>query len=156
MRHPEDELTAYLDGALAPAERASVEAHLGECPRCRAARDRLAATLALLRRLPATSAPSPGFEQRFYARLATERPAPAVRPGIHAWLRWRFAAPALATAAVAAALIVTTSHRRAHERALAEHLDLLESYEEVASVDAVDTAEDAQVVAHLHELEPRP
>jgi anti-sigma factor RsiW len=156
MRHPEDELTAYLDGALAPAARDAVEAHLAGCPGCRAARDRLAATLALLRRLPVASAPSPRFEQRLFTRLAAERPAPAARPRLRAWLGWRFAGPALATAALAATLIVTTSHRRAHARALAEHLDLLESYEEVASVDAVDTAEDAQVVAHLHELEPRP
>jgi len=29
-------LGAYLDGELAPAERADVEAHLGECARCAA------------------------------------------------------------------------------------------------------------------------
>lgn len=156
MRHREDELTAYLDGALPPPEHAAVEAHLAACPACRAARDRLTATLALLRRLPPAAAPSPAFEQRFLARLASERPAAGGGPRLRAWLSWRLAAPALATAALAAALVVTTSHRRAHERTLAEHLDLLESYEAVASVGAVETPEDAQVVAHLDELERQP
>jgi hypothetical protein len=32
------------------------------------------------------------------------------------------------------------------------HLDLFESYEEVASLDAIDGPEDVQLVAHLHEL----
>ncbi len=35
MTHPEDLLAAYVDDALAPAERAEVEAHLGACARCR-------------------------------------------------------------------------------------------------------------------------
>ncbi|GEJ57404.1 zf-HC2 domain-containing protein [Anaeromyxobacter diazotrophicus] len=156
MKHALDELTAYLDGALAPAERAAVEAHLAACGECRAARDRLAGALAALARLPAAPAPSAAFEQRFYARLAAERGARGARPGLRDWLTWRWAAPALATAAAATLLVVTTSRQRSHERALAEHLDLLESYEVVASVGAVETSEDAEVVAHLDELEGRP
>ena len=35
MNHLAHELTAFLDGALAPAERAEVEAHLAACPSCR-------------------------------------------------------------------------------------------------------------------------
>ncbi len=154
MKHVLDDLTAYLDGALAPGERAALEAHLAACASCRAARDRLDGALALLARLPPAAEPSSGFEQRFQARLAAERSAPE-RPGLRDWLSWRWLAPALATAAVAMVLVVTTG-RRAHERALAEHLDLLENYEVVASVGAVETPEDAEVVAHLDQLEGRP
>lgn len=155
MKHVLDDLTAYLDGALAPGERAAVEAHLAACAGCRAERVRLARALALLAHLPPATEPSPGFEQRFQARLAAERPAPE-RPGWRDWLSWRWVAPALATAAVAVVLVVTTGRERAHERALAEHLDLLENYEVVASVGAVETPEDAEVVAHLDQLEGRP
>lgn len=39
--HVEDELIAYLDGALDAAERARVEAHLAQCPACAAALEEL-------------------------------------------------------------------------------------------------------------------
>jgi hypothetical protein len=35
---------------------------------------------------------------------------------------------------------------------MARHLDLLESYVEVASLDLVETSEDVDVVSHLDEL----
>jgi anti-sigma factor RsiW len=70
VRHVREELTALLDGALDPARRSEVEAHLAACAACRAERDGLAAALLALRALPAPPAPSPGFEARFWARLA--------------------------------------------------------------------------------------
>jgi anti-sigma factor RsiW len=155
VKHVLDDLTAYLDGALGPRERAHVDAHLEACASCRASRDRLAGALSVLARLPPAPAPSDEFEQRFYARLAAERRVSPGRPRLRDWLTWRWAAPALATAAAAVMLVVTTSRQRAHERALAEHLDLLENYEVVASVGAVETPEDAEVVAHLDQLEGR-
>jgi anti-sigma factor RsiW len=155
VKHVLDDLTAHLDGALGPQERAAVEAHLAACASCRQARERLAGALSLLGRLPGAPPPSASFEQRFYARLAAERLARPERPGVRDWLTWRWVAPALSTALVAAALVVTTSRHRAHERALAEHLELLEDYEIVASVGAVETPEDAQVVADLDRLEGR-
>ena len=155
MKHVLDDLTAYLDGVLGARERARVEAHLEACDGCRASRDRLTGALSVLTRLPHAAAPSAAFERRFYERLEAERRGRPERPGLRDWLTWRWAAPALATAAVAAMLVVTTSRQRAHERALAEHLDLLENYEVVASVGAVETPEDAEVVAHLDQLEGR-
>jgi anti-sigma factor RsiW len=36
MSHPGDLLSAYLDERLIGSERSAVDAHLGECPKCRA------------------------------------------------------------------------------------------------------------------------
>ena len=43
----QEELAAYLDGELLPAQTALAEAHLAVCPHCAAHRDELRATLAL-------------------------------------------------------------------------------------------------------------
>ena len=50
--HPELVLSAYLDEALAPAERAAVAAHLDGCARCRAQLADLQATSRLIGALP--------------------------------------------------------------------------------------------------------
>lgn len=157
MKHLAQELTAFLDGALAPAERSQVEAHLAACASCRAEHDRLARAVALFGRLPSAPAPGPAFEARFHARLAAHRAAPR-RPRLLDLLAWRRFAPGLAGAAVAATVLVYAGARhRAEERSMAEHLDLLESYEVVASVGVVEGADDIQVVAHLDQLvEGRP
>lgn len=63
--HPREQLSAYLDGALGPADRAAVEAHLGGCPDCRARHAELRATSALLRALP-----DPVPSRRLMPRLA--------------------------------------------------------------------------------------
>jgi len=152
MNHLSHELTAFLDGALAPAEQAEVEAHLAACPSCRAERDRLAKAMALFGRLPAAPAAGPAFEARFHARLAAQRAARR-RPRLLDLLAWRRFAPGFAGAAVAATVLVYAGARhRADERSMAEHLDLLESYEVVASVGVVEAADDVQVVAHLDQL----
>ncbi len=151
--HVGDDLTALVDGALPPAERAQVEAHLGDCAACRAERDALARALATLASVPPPPPPRPGFEQRFYARLAREAPrrrSLLERLADHP-LRWLVPATGLA-----AALVVGIGVRRAAEQRdleMARHLDLLERYVEVASLDVVETPEDLDVVAHLDELE---
>ena len=150
--HVGDDLTALLDGALPPARRAEVEAHLGACEECRARRDGLARAIAALSALPAPPEPRPGFEQRFYARLARER---AARPGLRGWLAargWRWAIPAAGLAAAAVVAVGVVEQRR-DRLEMARHLDLLENYLVVASLDGgVETAEDVDVVAHLDEL----
>jgi len=50
--HPERDLSAFLDEALAPAERASVAAHLEGCARCRSQLVELRATSRLIGALP--------------------------------------------------------------------------------------------------------
>lgn len=153
MSHVTDDLTALLDGALPPARRAEVEAHLAACGGCRGERDRLAGALALLGALPPPPEPSPWFNARLAARLAAEpAPAPGLLARLRGW-RWRLALPATALAALAAVALLTVRAQRADELALAADLELLEEYEVVASLGDVETAEDAAVVAALHELD---
>ena len=45
-------VTDYLDGALAPAERAAFEDHLAGCPGCQAYLDQMRLTVAALGALP--------------------------------------------------------------------------------------------------------
>ncbi len=157
MSHPVLSLTAYVDGALEPAERAAVEAHLAQCSTCRAERERLAVAIALLARLPPAPASSPTFEQRFYARLAEQNAARRERRGFLDRVAWRWLAPGLAgVAATVGVVLYTGAQRRADEAFLAEHIELFESYEAVASVGAVESAEDVQVVAHLDGLGVKP
>jgi hypothetical protein len=129
-----------------------VESHLAGCAPCRAERDGLARALAVLAATPAPPPPPAGFEQRFYARLAREAPrrAPFLEQLAAHPLRWLVPATGLA-----AALALGIGVRRTGEQAdleVARHLDLLESYVEVASLDVVESAEDVDVVAHLDEL----
>jgi len=156
MRHVASELTALVDGALPEGRRAEVEEHLAACAECRAERERLAAVGRVLSALPAPPEPPPGFEQRFYARLAREK---ASRPSlVERVLRspWRWAAPVAGLGAAAAVAFGVTQVR--HDRLeMARHLDLLENYVVVASLDSVESVEDVEVVEHLHELsEGRP
>jgi anti-sigma factor RsiW len=156
MRHVREELTALLDGALDPARRADVEAHLRDCPDCAVRRDRLAAALSALRALPAPPAPSPTFQARFFARLAREGRRPrGVLAGLAA-LRWRVIAPLAGVAAAAGVAAVVVVRQRADLAGMARNLELLDQYELVASLGDVDGA-DVEVVAHLDELwEGRP
>lgn len=95
MRHPEDELSAYVDGALDPEAATRVAAHLATCPACRSAVEDLRAVRSLLRTVSGP-APEPAALARVLRRLETPRDRPRMGP-------W---AVAVATAAVAAALLL--------------------------------------------------
>lgn len=155
-QHPLEDLVAFLDGALPDAERAQVDAHLAGCGACKDELRRLQRAAALLTRLPAQE-PSPAFARAFFAE--------AERKGFFGRLGERlaaaFALPAVRVAAPAGALAVmlavglSVKARRdaARDRDIAEHLELFENYELVQSVDAVQQPGDAEVIAHLDELE---
>jgi anti-sigma factor RsiW len=159
-RHPVDDLTALVDGALPPARAAEVRAHLETCAACRAEQERLAAAAAAFRRLPPAPAPSPLFSAQLAARLAREpKPRRPWAARLAAWvepssLRWKLAAPAAAAALAGGVVFAAVRMQRAEETAVAEHLDLLLDYEEVASVGDVASPEDAAVIAQLDELAP--
>ncbi len=156
VAHPSEELTAYLDRALDPPDAARVEAHLAGCDACRAEQARLAAVSRLLARAPVAPPPSPTFEARFHARLASERAGERrVWSGLLDRKSWRWLAPGLGAAAAAAAVVLFAGPGRSRpvdDAFVASHLDLFESYEAVASLDAVQSGEDVDVVTHLGEL----
>lgn len=152
MSHVSEELTALLDGALAPGEEQAVRSHLAECARCRAEEARLRGAMALLGALPPPPPPSPSFAAGLEARLAAER---GRGPGLLERLlgrRWRLAIPVAAAAAATVVAGVTVRNDRAREREVAARLELLEDFAVVASLGDVETAEDAEVVAHLDQL----
>ncbi len=92
MSHVDDgTLHEYLDGQLAPGERAQLEAHLASCPACQA---RLEEERALIARADALLA------------LATppDRAIPPFHQLRHPWPAWRFRLPAVWAATVLLAL----------------------------------------------------
>lgn len=73
-QHVRDDLSAYLDGALPPAERALVQGHLDGCAACRTAVAELTATARVIAALP-LAAPSRRLVPSLAPRLAWLRPA---------------------------------------------------------------------------------
>ena len=70
MQHPHAELSAYIDGALAPAAEAAVEGHVAACAACREHVAELRGTVALLQALP-----DPVPSRRLVPRFAATGPA---------------------------------------------------------------------------------
>jgi hypothetical protein len=80
-----ERLSAYLDGELAPAERAALDAHLRECEQCQRELAALLQTRALLRALPTPALPrdfslpaQPAVVARRRAAPVWARPAQAI------------------------------------------------------------------------------
>lgn len=92
MSHVDDgALHAYLDGELAPVERARLEAHVAECPPCRARLDEERALIARASELLGLAGPA-------------ERPAPPLHQLRHPRLAWRLRIPLAWAASVVLAL----------------------------------------------------
>jgi hypothetical protein len=107
--HVREDLGGYVLGALDPAERDAVAAHLADCPECTAEHERLAGLPAMLRHAEGLEIPPapPAIEERVLDRVAQDRGRRRRRAGMLALLarprRWR---PSLTRgrAAVAAAV----------------------------------------------------
>jgi anti-sigma-K factor RskA len=99
-----DQVGAYVLGALEPDEMEEMRAHLADCPRCAAEARSLAELPALLDLVTAdaqVAVPSPALEDEVLDRFVRERARSAPRR------RWRrLAIPAVAVAAVVAALLI--------------------------------------------------
>jgi anti-sigma factor RsiW len=158
-RHPREDLTALVDGALAPARAAEVREHLTRCRECRGEEARLRGAVAALASLPPAPDLPPFFATRLEARLREERVRPR-GPRVLRWLADLAAGvphPRLVTAVAgaAAAAVVGGFLLRGwlDTRNMVKDLDLLQDYETASAV-GVDTPEDALIVAQLDRLEP--
>jgi anti-sigma factor RsiW len=146
----EHELTAYLDGELPPFQAKLVENHLGSCQACRATEGLLRGTLSQLSQLP-SFAPSAELRRSVLTQIEHQP------MGIQAWARDffkpRLLVPSLGLVAAAwVALVWTQAHRFPFTDPglyeLAANLEIAEDYEVVGL-----SADDLEVVQHLHELE---
>ncbi len=83
-------VSASVDGALTPDEAARLQAHLDQCPRCRALQEQL---IQIHRACGEMDDPPPAdLPARILARLPAQRPAAKTHP----WRRWGAMAAALA------------------------------------------------------------
>ena len=154
----EADLTAYLDGELAPAARAALDAHLPACPDCRQLKAQLESTLALLQTLPDIE-PARQSRAAVLARIAQgatlwERLVGVLNPGV--------LMPSLGVAGALALALVVNANRHAGgaphgsldlgQAELASNLDVVEDLD----VLGLDREEDVDIVEHLDELEATP
>ncbi len=95
----QQQLSAYLDGELAPDEMAEVRRHLTDCQECQQELDGLRLVKTTLARLKQPELPA-GFAAGVWARI--EQPEARRWAGPFAWLQ----RPALAAVAVALALVL--------------------------------------------------
>lgn len=96
MTHPLEHLAPYVDGVLAPSERAAIDEHLHACARCRREVSAAQAAREALRALPQPTAPDLASHFTPGRIAAVSAPGPKSRPP------WARAVPALAAAAVVA------------------------------------------------------
>ena len=84
----EDPILEYCEGAISPAGRARVEAHLARCGECRAYLEAQRELDLVLARSIARPALSPAFGHRLAVRIQGERPAPRFRrlPRVLDWI----------------------------------------------------------------------
>jgi hypothetical protein len=108
IEHPEDALSALLDGQLGGAEAEAVHAHLVACADCSAELEAVRATRTALRSLPAVEPPAGFFEGLLAGGLPGEVPDVATPSPVVA-LRSRRAALGNVAAAVAAGLLLVVS-----------------------------------------------
>jgi anti-sigma factor RsiW len=157
VKHLRDDLTALIDGALAPGRAAEVREHLAGCPSCREQEVRLRGALTALAALPPAPDLPPFFATRLEVRLREEQARPRGLSllgrllSLGAVPRWRLVA---ISGSVAAAVIAVGLPLRIwlDTRAMVKELDLLQDYETASAV-GVDTPEDAMIVAQLDELQ---
>jgi predicted anti-sigma-YlaC factor YlaD len=101
VTHPLEHLAPYVDGTLAPNERAAVEEHLRSCARCRGEVTAARAARQVLRSLPEPTAPDLATSS-----FTPERVAELTAPRMATRSPWARVVPALAAAAVVALVAI--------------------------------------------------
>jgi anti-sigma factor RsiW len=104
--HPEELLSAYLDGEVTPDERAYVEEHLTTCPSCRAEFDEERDVRAAVRELPPVDPPFGFFE-----RILRDGPADPAQPKKR---RFKFGMANLVATAAAWILVLGVANLNSH------------------------------------------
>lgn len=99
---PFEQLSDFVDGRLAPANRLEIETHVALCSRCTRDRDRLEALLDQSRALPAEVAPPAEIWTAIHQRIAPPRSSGARR----AWLLAAAAVLLVAISSAVTALLV--------------------------------------------------
>jgi len=120
LRHPEEELSALLDGELTEDEAAVVQAHVVACADCSAELAAVRLSRASVRSLPAVE-PPPGFFEALLAGLADDEAAD--EPARVLPLRSRRAVMGHVAAAVAAGLLLVVSTGGRPATAIAPEVD---------------------------------
>jgi anti-sigma factor RsiW len=143
------ELTAYIDGELPPDEARAVEAALAADPALRALERRLRRTVEAVEALPRPERAPQALRRNVL--LAIERPSWGERLG--AWLTpARLMPVGLAVAATAAAVVLLkpgSDEVDDEQLLLAQNLDVVEDLD----LAGVESGDDLDVIANLHELE---
>jgi anti-sigma factor RsiW len=104
--HPEELLSAYLDGEMTADERAYVEEHLTTCARCRAELDEEGDVRAAVRSLPPVDPPFGFFE-----RILREGPSDPAQPKKR---RFKFGMANLVATAAAWILVLGVANLNSH------------------------------------------
>jgi anti-sigma factor RsiW len=144
------ELTAFIDGELSEADAQAVQAALASDPALRALETRLRSVITAVEALPEPAlAPSPALRRQVLSAIAV----PSWRERLVGW----FSGPGLVPAglAVAAAATAVVLWPRRSEEPEGEQLLVASNLELVEDLDlmGLDSPEDLEVIASLHELE---
>ena len=150
------ELTAYIDGELEEADAKALEAQLATDPALKAQEQQLRRTVALMAKVPQVE-PSADLRRAVLNGLDT---APSFGERLMAWLTPARLVPAAAllTAAVVTVVMVRGGAGEKLPQGVPvedEQLLIAQNMEVLEDLDLVDldTADDLDVVASLHELE---
>jgi len=147
-------LTAYIDGELSELETKRLEEALKADPELAALERTMRATLQAVGRLPHPEA-SQALRRAVLSRLDEKTPFEKLR----AFFTLPRLAPAVGLAAAAAVAVVVLKPGRADRPALdAETLFVAQNMEVLEDLDVIglETPDDLDVVASLHELEATP
>lgn len=144
-----EQLTAYVDGELSELEAKALEAELARDPALRALEQRLRRTVALVEALPAPE-PSTALRRAVLSRID--------QPTLGERLKGLFTPPRLGVAGLAAAAVAAVVVVAAQPKDVPgdeEQLFLAQNMEVIEDLDLVglDSPDDLDVVASLHELE---